>query len=464
MIDLNNLSIKKAKKAFSDKEYTARDLVSEYLDVIKKQNPTINAYLEVFSNEALLEADKNVSGKLAGIPIAIKDNILIKGKIASAGSKILSVFTAPYSATVIEKLKKEGAIILGRTNMDEFAMGSSTENSAFGPTKNPIDETRVPGGSSGGSAASVAMNGALAALGTDTGGSVRQPASFCGKVGFKPTYGAVSRYGLIAMGSSLDQAGTITNTVEDAKVLFDVMKGTDPMDSTSYYPDMPVKVKGRLVIGVPRKLFEGIEKDVLENVELAISKFRDLGYEVLDIELPNAKHALAVYYILMPAEVSSNLARFDGVKYGLHKGGKDLLDEYIKTRGEGFGKETRRRIMLGTYVLSAGYSEAFYRKALLAQRLIRRDYDEAFKKIDIVLTPTTPTPAFSLGEKTDDPLQMYLADIFTVPANISGNPAISLPSGFVMVKGKELPLGIQLVSTHYAEDTLFKAGGDFLGE
>jgi aspartyl-tRNA(Asn)/glutamyl-tRNA(Gln) amidotransferase subunit A len=471
MIDLNNLSIKKAKNAFEMSEYTPSELVSEYLDVIEKKDPEIKAYLEVFKDDALSQAkeiEKKIKegkeGKLSGIPIAVKDNILIEGKISSASSKMLSSFVAPYSATAIQRLKNEGAIFLGRTNMDEFAMGSSTENSAYGPTKNPIDESRVPGGSSGGSAAAVAMNGALAGLGTDTGGSVRQPASFCGKVGFKPTYGAISRYGLIAMGSSLDQLGTITNTVDDAERLFSVMKGKDEMDSTSYYPEKKNIKEGTLTIGVPRELFDGLSKDVLENVEVAINRFRDLGYKILDIDLPSAKNALAVYYILMPAEVSSNLARFDGVKYGLHKEGKDLLDEYLKTRGEGFGKEVRRRIMLGTYVLSAGYSDAYYRKALSVQKIIQKEYEKSFEKVDLVLTPTTPTPAFSIGEKMSDPLQMYLADVFTVPANISGNPSISIPNGTISCGEKNLPLGVQLIAANYEEDTLFRAGKDFLGE
>ncbi len=471
MIDLTKLSIKKAHDAFVKKEFSPEDLVLAYLQTIDSKDKTIHAFLEVFRDEALAQAKiatqlfvDGTAGLLTGIPMAVKDNILIKNHIAGAGSKILEHFIAPYDATVIARLKQEGMIILGRTNMDEFAMGSSTENSACGPTRNPIDETRVPGGSSGGSAAAVAMNASLVALGTDTGGSVRQPASFVGEVGFKPTYGAISRNGLIAMGSSLDQAGTITKTVEDAEILFSVMKGSDPLDSTSFYPTEAQAIPKKLSVGVPRHLFEGLSSEVLDNLEKATSRFKELGYEVHDVSLPNLSYALAAYYIIMFAEVSSNLARFDGVKYGLHIEGSDLLYDYLKTRHEGLGLEVRRRIMLGTYVLSTGYYDAFYGSAQKTRDLIRADYDTAFQDVDLILTPTTPTPAFLLGEKTSDPLEMYLADVFTVPANISGNPAISIPSGTVSDGGKQLPLGVQLVSKHYREDVLFKAGKDFLGE
>jgi aspartyl-tRNA(Asn)/glutamyl-tRNA(Gln) amidotransferase subunit A len=469
MIDLKNLTIAKAQKAFTEGEYTSRTLTEAYLAVIEKRNASVNAYLEVFSEEALRsadEADKVIQsgnkGRLTGIPIALKDNILIKGHTASAASKILESFVAPYDATATLRLKAEGAIILGRTNMDEFAMGSSTENSGFAPTKNPIDETKVPGGSSGGSAAAVAMNGALVALGSDTGGSVRQPASFCGCVGLKPTYGALSRHGLIALASSLDQIGPITSSVSDTEVLFSVLRGTDPEDSTSFYPDAVPEVSETLTLGVPRNLFEGISADSQKNIEDAILRFKSLGYTIRDIEMPTLSSALAVYYILMPAEASSNLARFDGVKYGLHQKGKDLLEEYVHTRGTGFGSEVRRRIMLGTYVLSAGYSDAYYRKAEQVRLLIREEYDKAFAGVDLVITPTTPTPAFALGEKVSDPLSMYLADVFTVPANISGHPAITLPGDLSEKEG--LPLGVQLVAPHYGESILFRAGKDFLGE
>lgn len=471
MIDLKNLTIRKAHDAFKNKTFTPRQLVEEYLKVIDERDKSLNAFREVFRKDALAQADaaqklfdEGKATLLTGIPIATKDNILIEGHIAGASSKILENFVSPYDATAIAKLRAQGAIFLGRTNMDEFAMGSSTENSAYGPTKNPLDETRVPGGSSGGSAAAVSADMALVGLGTDTGGSVRQPASFTGLVGFKPTYGGISRYGLIAMGSSLDQLGTMTKTVDDTQILFDAMKGTDNMDSTSNYPTDGKEISKKLRIAVPRNLFEGLAKDVLENIESAIAKFKDLGYEVHDVTLPNLAYALAVYYILMPAEVSSNLARFDGVKYGAHVEGKDLLEDYVKTRGEMFGREVRRRVMLGTYVLSAGYYDSYYGKAEAVRELIRKDYETAFENADLVLTPTTPSAAFKIGEKTSDPLQMYLADVFTVPANISGSPAITVPSGNVTDAGSSLPLGVQLVAPHYREDLLFKAGKDFLGE
>lgn len=472
MIDLNNLTIKKARAAFESKEYSPVDLMQAYLDVINARDKSVHAFLEVFIDEALEEAkraekaiEQGIALPLTGIPFAVKDNILLKGHRAGAGSKILENFVAPYDATAIARLRAQGAIFIGRTNMDEFAMGSSTENSAYGPTKNPLDETKVPGGSSGGSAAAVAMNAALVGLGTDTGGSVRQPASFVGKVGFKPTYGAISRYGLVAMGSSLDQFGTITNSVSDTEMLFSITRGVDTMDSTSYYPNETKKTPEKISIGVPRDLFSGLKPEVLENLEKGITRFKELGYEVKDISLPNLSYALAVYYVIMPAEVSSNLARYDGVKYGLHvEGGKDLFEDYLKTRREGFGKEVRRRILIGTYVLSSGYYDAFYGKADHARTLIRADYDAAFQDVDLVITPTTPTSAFNLGEKTNDPLQMYLADVFTVPANISGNPAISIPNGTVSMEGSMLPIGVQLVAEQYREDVLFKAGKDFLGE
>lgn len=471
MIDIENLSLTQAKLAFEKKELSPRELVDAYLQTIEKRDPSIHAYLEVFADdvrkEAKLAEEAYRTGNalpLQGIPVAVKDNILIQGKTASAGSKILESFVAPYDATAIRKLKEAGTLFLGRTNMDEFAMGSSTENSAFGPTKNPLDEKRVPGGSSGGSAAAVAMHGALGALGSDTGGSVRQPASFCGCVGLKPTYGAVSRFGLMAMGSSLDQIGTITKTVADAKTLFEHIRGADPLDSTSWYPDQVKKeTKKTLVFGVPRNLLEGLDPAVAHNFELAIEKLHSLGHTVVDIGLPNLSLALSAYYVIMPAEVSSNLARFDGVKYGLHVDGNDLLSDYLKTRREGFGNETRRRIMLGTYVLSSGYYDAFYGKANALREHIRRDYNDAFTSVDMVLTPTTPTPAFLLGEKVDDPLAMYLADMFTIPANISGHPALSVPSGTVSVDGSDLPLGIQFVAPMHCEDALFVAGLDFFG-
>jgi len=474
-IDLKKLTVSQAREMLDSGKIKARELASMYLDEIKKKDSEIHAYLEVFS-DVMEQADKaqemidaKKSKTFTGIPIAIKDNILIKGRIASSASKMLENYHATYDATVITKLKEQGVVFLGRTNMDEFAMGGSTENSAFGVTKNPYDTTRVSGGSSGGSAAAVAMDGALVALGSDTGGSIRQPASFCGLVGLKPTYGAVSRYGVMAMGSSLDQIGPFAKSVTDTEMLFQVIRGKDKMDSTTYdektYEKKSLKDK-KPVIGVPKSLLktDGVNKDVLKNFAESLEKLKKLGYKIVDIDLPNIGYSLAVYYILMPAEVSSNLARFDGLRYGAHKDGKNLLEDYLVTRAQGFGKEVRRRIILGTYVLSTGYYDAYYGKAQATRELIMRDFDKAFETVDLVLTPTSPIPAFKIGEKANDPISMYLADIFTVTANIVGVPAISLPSGFASVDGKDLPLGIQAMAPHDREDILFTLGKDFLGE
>ena len=469
MPDISKLSIKSARMALQRKEFSARELTSVSLDAIEEQDNNVHAFLEVF-DDALAqadEADRKIAGgvdlPLLGIPVAIKDNMLMEGKCATAGSKILEGFVAPYDSTVVKKLKDAGAIILGRTNMDEFAMGSSTESSAYGVTKNPHDSSRVPGGSSGGSAAAVAANFVLAALGSDTGGSIRQPAAFCGVVGLKPTYGRVSRSGLIALASSLDQIGPFAKTASDAEILHEVLKGRDPLDSTTISEEMyPSRRKFSKVIGVPRAFVgsEGIDDSVRNNFREVVKKFKSLGYEVRDVELPHIKYSLATYYIIMPAEASSNLARFDGVKYGLHRDGKDVIEDYFKTRGEGFGKEARRRIILGAYVLSSGYYDEYYGSALKMKRLITEELNETFGEIDLILTPTTPTPAFKLGEKTTEPLLMYLADIFTVPANIAGLPSISLPSGLAGT----LPLGILLTAGLGREDNLFTAGKEFLGE
>ena len=470
MIDLKNLTITKARKALDAKEFSAVDLASAYLTEIEKKNPELNAYLEVYDDvlEQAKTADQRIakgeSHPLLGIPLAIKDNIVIDGKRATSASKILQGYVAPYDATVIEKLKKDGVILLGRTNMDEFALGSSTENSAYGVTKNSYDLMRVSGGTSGGSAVAVSSNMALAGLGSDTGGSVRQPASFCGVVGLKPTYGRVSRYGLMAAVSSFDQIGPITKTVEDAEIVLKVIKGKDSMDSTTItdetYPKSDVKQK--YTIGVPWDLIkrEGIDLKVKENFKEAINRLESFGFEVKDIKLPNC---LALYYIINFAEVSSNLSRFDGVKYGLHVDGKNLLEDNILTRGQGFGREVRRRILLGTFVLSAGYYDAYYGKAQLARVVLQKEFKEVFSSVDLVLTPTSPVPAWKIGEKSD-PLSMYLADIFTVPANIVGIPAISVPSGFMEVEGKKLPLGIQFMAPHSGESVLFDIGKKFLGE
>ncbi len=466
-MDLKTLTIKQARKDLDAKKYTAVDLVSAYLEAIKEKNSNLNAYLEVY-NDVIAQAeaaDKRIQngekGELLGIPLALKDNILVKGRIASAASKILENYVATYDATAIEKLKKSGAIFLGRCNMDEFAMGGSTENSAFGPTKNPYDTSRVAGGSSGGSIATVASDIALGALGSDTGGSIRQPAAFCGVVGMKPSYGRVSRYGLMAMGSSLDQIGPVAKTIEDAEIIFKVIEGKDNFDSTS--KESPIeKRQNKKIIGVPRKILEekGISEEVLKNFNESIEKFKSAGYEILDIELPRISYSLSVYYILMPAEVSSNMARFDGVKFGTLAEGETLTEDYMKTRGTLLGKEVRRRILLGTYVLSAGYYDAYYGKATKVRSLIKKDFDEAFKKVDAVLMPVSPTPAFKIGEKTSDPIEMYLADIFTVTANLIGTPAISIPSGFTTGE-LPLPLAIQLIAPYMQDEILFEIGKDF---
>lgn len=471
-INLNELTIAEAKNFLHKGEISARELVAIYQDEIKSKNKKLNAYLEVF-DDAFGEAEKvdehlargEEPKALEGIPFAVKDNILIKGKTCSAGSRMLENYTASYDAFVIEKLRKAGAIFLGRANMDEFAMGSSTENSAFGPTKNPYDESRVPGGSSGGSAAAVASNMALAALGSDTGGSIRQPAGFCGVVGMKPTYGAVSRSGLIAMASSLDQIGPLTKTVEDAELVFNVIRGKDAKDSTSVdYETQSEKRKAqnknsKLKIGVPKEFFtEGIDKDVLEIVNKAIETFRGLGHEVKEVSLPNAPYALAVYYIIVPAEVSANLARFDGIRYGLRVHAKNLLEEYLGTRSAGFGKETRRRIILGTYVLSAGYHDVYYGRASKIRTLIKRGFEKIFQEVDVLVSPTSPNVAFKIGDKVNNPLSMYLEDIFLVPANLAGIPAMSLPFGQVQRGGKNLPVGVQLLAPWFEENRLFEAG------
>lgn len=473
MIDLETLTITSARKKLDNREFSAIDLTKAYLEEIKKKNRDLNVYLEVYDDvldQAKLSDKMIAEGKsfpLLGIPLAIKDNILIKGKKSTSASKILEGFVAPYDATVITKLKAQGAVFLGRANMDEFAMGGSTENSAFGVTRNPHDTSRVAGGSSGGSVVAVAANLALGALGSDTGGSVREPAAFCGIVGLKPTYGGVSRYGLMALGSSLDCIGPIAKTTEDAEIIFKAIQGHDVLDSTSTTEETYPKetTKNKLTIGVPWALVEGegINPDVKSNFKEVVEKFKNFGFEIKDALLPNLDLALALYYIIMPAEASSNLSRFDGVKYGLHIDGKDLLGDYLLSRGKGFGKEARRRILLGTYVLSSGYYDAYYGKAESARNILRQEFKEAFNKFDLILTPTVPMPAWKVGEKSD-PLSVYLADIFTVTANIVGLPAISLPSGFTKVEGKDLPLGIQFMAPHGKEDLLFAVGKQYTNQ
>ncbi len=461
MIDIKNLTIEKASVMFQNKEITSVDLVSACLENIKEKNGDLNALLEVFSDvlEQAKKADEMIvsgrAGKLTGIPIVIKDNILINGRKVSASSKMLENYVASYDAFVIKKLRDAGVVFIGRANMDEFAMGSSTENSAYGPSKNPYDTSRVPGGSSGGSAVAVASGMCIASLGTDTGGSIRQPASFCGIVGMKPSYGGVSRSGTMAMSSSLDQIGPLTKTAEDAKIIFDCISGHDEMDSTSI--QLPNSIESKKVIGIPRSwLKEGIDIDVMKNFEEQIEKLKNLGYEIKEIDLPYSKYSLAVYYILMPAEVSTNLSRLDGVRYGLRKEGETMFDSFKKSRSIGFGLETRRRIILGTYVLSHGYYDAYYNKAWKVRHAIEKEYENIFKEVDFVLTPTAPTTAFKFGEKKD-PLQMYLSDIFTVPANIAGIPGISVPTGF---SEKGLPYGIQAMAPLYKDQSLFEIAKD----
>jgi aspartyl-tRNA(Asn)/glutamyl-tRNA(Gln) amidotransferase subunit A len=461
------MTIAKAQEALRQGKLRPSDLAEAFLSEAKKQNPEINAYLEFFDDtisEDVARAEKLLQdGKatpLTGVPIAIKDNMLVRGKVSTSGSKVLTGHKAVYDSTVVRKLKDAGAIILGRTNMDEFAMGSSNETSAYGPVKNPLDPTRVPGGSSGGSAAAVAMGGALASLGSDTGGSIRQPAALCGLVGMKPTYGAVSRYGLMSLASSLDQIGPFAKTVEDAEAVYSVIRGYDPKDSTSL-PDarFPTEQKHRLTIGVPRAFVEmkGIDEDVRKRFDEAMKTYEKAGHKVVNIELPLVKYALPTYYIIMPAEASSNLARYDGIRYGYSVESDNLIEVYCRSRGEGFGREVRRRILLGTYVLSAGYYDAYYNKAIALRRKISEDFDRVFRDVDAVATPTSPSPAFKFGEKSGDPVAMYLEDIFTVTANIAGIPGISVPSGTVMRDRVELPVGLQLMSARTREDLLFQA-------
>lgn len=463
------MTITELRKKFVDGSYTPLDAVKESLRVIKEKDGEIRAFLHIYEESALEEAkiateryakEGDSAPQLLGIPVAIKNNILIEGKIATGGSKILENYTAVYDATVVKRLKDAGAIFVGSTNLDEFAMGSSTENSAFGPTKNPVDTTRVPGGSSGGSAASVAMGAVPVALGTDTGGSVRQPASFCGLVGFKPTYGAVSRYGLMAMGSSFDQAGPLTTNVEDAEIIHSVISGLDPFDATTIandtYPDVPTKET--YTVGIPRAfLKEGIDADVMDVFNAHVESLKARGYKVVDIELPLFEKGLSAYYISIPAEISSNLARYDGMRYGLKVDGETLLDVYQNTRKEGFGAEVKRRILLGTYVLSSGYFDAYYAKAEAVRELMREELAKVFSAVDVILTPTSPIPAFALGEKSD-PLSMYKADIFTVPVNLTGVPAISIPAGTVQRDNTTLPVGVQYIAPHSGDTRLFDIG------
>ncbi|MFZ2975674.1 MAG: Asp-tRNA(Asn)/Glu-tRNA(Gln) amidotransferase subunit GatA [Candidatus Moraniibacteriota bacterium] len=479
--------IKELHQKLINKEITSVQLTEQYFDVISKEDADLHAYLAL-TKELALEQAKRVDEKIArgeeigiieGIPGAIKDNICIENVRSTAGSKILDNYIAPYDAGVISKLKEAGAIILGKTNCDEFAMGSSTENSAYGVTKNPHDAERVPGGSSGGSAVSVASDMAVWSLGSDTGGSIRQPASFCGIVGLKPTYGRVSRSGLMAMASSFDQIGPMTKTVEDSAIILSIISDHDEMDATSapnfgkkFEEYLTGEIKG-MKIGIVKGYLDGLDLGVKKVMESVIEKYKKLGAEILEIELPNAKYSLPTYYIIQPCEVSSNLARFDGIKYGMRADdkknsdynpdglSKNLLENYLDTRQYELGAEVKRRIMLGTYALSSGYYDAYYLRAQKVRTLIKQDFEKAFEKVDLILTPTAPTPAFKIGENTNDPLQMYLEDIFTITANIVGVPAISVPGGYVEIDGKKLPVGFQLMGKWFDEENLLNVAHAF---
>ncbi|HZZ99527.1 MAG TPA: Asp-tRNA(Asn)/Glu-tRNA(Gln) amidotransferase subunit GatA [Candidatus Paceibacterota bacterium] len=461
------LTVKKVQQGLKQGDFSSLELFKHYCDKIKERNTELNAFLSVYYPPANAEErDVEISDAkpLAGIPCAIKDNMLIEGTRTTAASKILENYVAAYDATVIKKLKAAGATFLGKTNLDEFAMGTSTENSAFGPTRNPLDTERVPGGSSGGSAAAVAADLCVFALGSDTGGSIRQPAALCGVVGLKPTYGRVSRHGLIAMASSLDQIGPLTKTVEDAALVLNAICGHDVFDSTTVDREVPdftrnldISVKG-LKVGVPKEFFStGLSKEVEERVRSAISKLEELGCEIVDISLPNFEYALAVYYVLVPSEVSSNLARFDGIRYGRSAtDANSLLETYVRSRDEGLGPEVKRRIMLGTHALSSGYYDAYYLKAQKVRALIKKDFDKAFEQVDVIVGPTAPGTAFKIGEKSNDPLALYLEDMYTVPINLTGMPGISIPCG--LGKDSNLPVGFQIIGKSFDEETILRLG------
>ena len=472
---LNELTLSQLTHTLARREASARDAMQACLDRITRVDGAVKAFLSCDAPDALAQADAAdraiAAGAdfrrqpLLGVPIAVKDVLAVKDQPLNCGSKILGQFRSPYDATVIEKLRAAGAIVFGRLNMDEFAMGSSTENSAFQTTRNPWDTSRIPGGSSGGSAAAVAAHECVASLGSDTGGSIRQPASLCGCVGLKPTYGRVSRYGLVAFASSLDQIGPFTKDVRDAATLLEVLSGVDPRDSTSVPQPVPHyagaltgDIKG-LKLGVPKEyMIPGIDPAVNDAVRAALRHFESLGAEIVEISLPHTDYAVATYYIVATAEASANLARFDGIRYGARVEGTDPVALYANTRGQGFGPEVKRRIILGTYVLSSGYYDAYYLRAQKVRTLIRRDFLQAFEKVDAIVTPTTPTPAFKIGEKSEDPLQMYLSDIFTISCNLAGIPGLSLPCGFTNPNpgtgNSKLPIGLQLLGQPFGEATL----------
>ena len=474
---LNQLTISELTAKLAKRVVSSRDITQACLDQIARVDGRIHAFISHDAADALAQADAadavlksgatHTQKPLLGIPVAIKDVLAVKGQPLNCASKILGEFISPYDATAIEKLKAAGAIVFGRLNMDEFAMGSSTENSAFGVTRNPWDTTRIPGGSSGGSAAAIAAHEAIATLGTDTGGSIRQPAALCGCVGLKPTYGRISRYGLVAFASSLDQIGPFTKDVRDSATMLGVMSGVDPRDSTSVpqpVPDYAAALDGNirgLKIGLPKEyMIGGLDPEVKAAVDAAVKQLEKLGAEIVEISLPHTDHAVAVYYIIATAEASANLARFDGIRYGARVDGADPIELYSKTRGAGFGAEVKRRIILGTYVLSSGYYDAYYLRAQKVRTLIRNDFLKAFERVDAIVTPTTPTAAFKIGEKSDDPLQMYLSDIFTISCNLAGIPGLSLPCGFTNPKletgNSKLPIGLQLLGKPFGEETILK--------
>ena len=467
-MELHTLGIGELRTLLDRKEVAVKDVVDSVYRRIDAVEDRVRAFVTLtreraleMASEAQKRIDNNLSTPLLGIPLGIKDNMCTRGIRTTCSSKILAQFIPPYESTVTSRLAEKGYILIGKTNLDEFAMGSSTENSGFHTTRNPWDLERIPGGSSGGSTAAVAADECIAALGSDTGGSIRQPASLCGVVGLKPTYGRVSRYGLVAFASSLDQIGPITKNVKDAALLMNVIAGHDPCDSTSAPVDVPDftaalghDIKG-LRIGVPKEYFiKGMDEEVERSLREALKQLESLGGVPLEVSLPHTDYAVATYYLLATSEASSNLARYDGVKYGFRQTGKDLLEMYKNTRAKGFGSEVKRRIMLGTYALSSGYYDAYYKKAQQVRTLIKRDFEEAFSRVDVMVTPTAPTPAFKVGEKADDPLQMYLSDIFTISVNLAGVPGISIPCGFTH---NGLPIGMQLIGRHFDEETILRA-------